>query len=168
MSLQRFNLFRFTFPATLFLAAGLRADEAKPAGNLTPTEAALLQRFDANRDGKLDEEELADAHEALRAQPAAQPAARLAIASQIYGRMLERFDQRKTGHLDPDEQAAAVQFLRQNNPRIYQALLQRFDLNGDGELDAPETAAMFGALGQAAAVAAPRPLPEVAPAGPGR
>jgi len=157
MSLQRFNLFRFTFPATLFLAAGLRADEAKPAGNLTPTEAALLQRFDANRDGKLDEEELADAHEALRAQPAAQPGARAALAGQIYERLLQRFDSQKTGHLTPDEQLAAVRFLRQNQPRIYQTLLQRFDLNGDGELDPGETAAMFGVLSQVAARTALRP-----------
>jgi hypothetical protein len=152
MSLQLPNLFRFIFPATLFLAAGLRADEAKPAANLTPTEEALLKRFDTNGDGRLDETELADAHEALRVQPAA----RAAIASQVYGRLLAHFDKNQTGHLAPEEQAAAVAYLRQNNPRIYQALLQRFDVNGDGQLDASETAAMFGALGQVAAAAPAR------------
>jgi EF hand len=151
MSLQRFKLFRFILPATLFLAGGLRADEARPAAPLTPTEAALLKRFDTNGDGKLDETELADAHEALRAQPGAQPAARAAMARQVYARLLERFDARQTGHLDPDEQAAAVQFLRENAPRVYQALLERFDVNNDGALDATETAAMFGTLGQVAA-----------------
>jgi len=157
MSLQRSKLFTFIFPATLFLAAALRAEEARPAAPLTPTEAALLKRFDTNGDGKLDETELADAHEALRVQPGA----RAAIAGQVYSRLLEHFDAAQAGHLSPDEQAAAVQYLRQNAPRIYQALLQRFDLNGDGALDAAETAAMFGALGQVAASALPpvRPRP---------
>jgi Ca2+-binding EF-hand superfamily protein len=157
MSLQLSNLFRFIFPATLFLAAGLRADEIAPPAALTPTEAALLRRFDTNGDGKIDETELADAHEAMRSQPAAQPAARQAAARQVYARLLARFDTQRTGHLDPPEQAAAVQFLRQNAPRVYQALLQRFDLNGDGELDAGETAAMFGAIGRVATAPAPRP-----------
>jgi hypothetical protein len=153
MSLQHTKLFRFILPATLFLAASVRGDEAKPAAVLTPYEQALLKRFDTNGDGKLDETELADAHEALRV-PAG---TRAAAATQVYARLMARFDQHQTGHLDPDEQAAAVQFLRQNAPRIYQALVQRFDLNGDGELDATETAAMFGALGQVAAATAPRP-----------
>jgi Ca2+-binding EF-hand superfamily protein len=147
MSLQLPNLFRFIFPATLFLAAGLRADEAKPAANLIPSEEAMLRRFDTNGDGKLDETELADAHEALRVQPAT----RAALATEIYGRMVERFGKNQAGHLDPGEQTAAVGYLRQNNPRIYQALLERFDANGDGQLDSVETAAMFGALGQVAA-----------------
>jgi hypothetical protein len=157
MSLQHSKLFSFILPATLFLAAGLRADEAKPAATLTPPEAALLKRFDTNGDGKLDETELADAHEALRGAPGA----RAAVAGQVYSRLLEHFDRDQTGHLGPDEQAAAVGYLRQNAPRIYQALLQRFDLNGDGELDAPETAAMFGTLGKVAMATPPpvRPRP---------
>jgi Ca2+-binding EF-hand superfamily protein len=147
MSLQPSNLFRLILPATLFLAAGLRADEGKPAAGLIPNEEAMLKRFDTNGDGKLDESELADAHEALRAQPAT----RAALAAQVYGRMLERFGKNQPGRLDPEEQAAAVGFLRQNNPRIYQALVERFDVNGDGQLDSVETSAMFEALGQIAA-----------------
>jgi Ca2+-binding EF-hand superfamily protein len=155
MSLQLPNLFRFIVPATLFLAAGLRGDEPKPAANLIPSEEAMLQRFDTNGDGKLDETELADAHEALRVQPAT----RAALATQVYGRLLEHFGKNGAGRLDPEEQAAAVGYLRQNNPRIYQALLLRFDVNGDGQLDSVETAAMFGALAQVAAAQPARPLP---------
>ncbi len=153
MSLQHSKLFSSLLPATLFLVAGLRAQEARPAANLTLAEAALLKRFDTNGDGKLDETELADAHEALRQLPGA----RAAAARQVYTRLLERFDAAQTGHLDPEEQAAAVQFLRQNAPRVYQALVQRFDLNTDGELDAAETAAMFGTLDQVAAPPRQRP-----------
>ena len=153
MSLQLSNLIRFIVPATLFLAASLRADEAKPAAGLTPTEMALLKRFDTNGDGKLDESELADAHEALRVQPAT----RAAIAAQVYDRLVEHFGKDEAGRLDPAEQAEAVGYLRQNNPRIYQALLLRFDSNGDGQLDAAETSALFDALSRVAAATPARP-----------
>jgi len=168
----------FALPATLFLAvaAFLRADPppggpaaapvtlappaARQAAALTPTEA-LVRRFDTNGDGKLDEGELAAAHEELRAAPEMPdgemdptgqaaagriPGGRGAAARAIYARLLAKFDVDHTGALTPAQQAAAVAFLQQNNPYLYQNLLQRFDANGDGQLDAAETATLFATL----------------------
>jgi Ca2+-binding EF-hand superfamily protein len=152
MSLQRSTLLTFILAATLFLIGAARAENAPAASVLTPTEQALLQRYDTNRDGVLDETELANAHEAMRAPVKT----RLARAGVLYARLLRKFDPKQTGKLDPAAQAEAVAFLKAKAPRVYQALLRRFDRDGDGQLEAGETAEMFDVLSRVAtAVKAP-------------
>jgi hypothetical protein len=149
MSLQRSTLLTFISAATLFLSGTAWAENAPPPSALTPTEQALLQRYDTNHDGVLDETELANAHEAMRAPVQT----RLAIARVVYARLLRKFDPKQTGKLDPAAQAEAVEYLKANNPRIYQALLRRFDHDGDGQLEAGERADLFDTLSRVSAVA---------------
>ena len=142
-------------PATLFLAGfGLRAQEAtspsipppQASSSLTPKEQALLKRFDTNGDGKLDDEELAHAHEVLQSEARSQ---RLANASRLYARLLAKYDTAHTGTLTPAQQDEAVAFLKTSAPGVYTRLVQRFDKDGHGSLDRSETEAMFTALSEA-------------------
>src|SRR5882672_4410553 len=75
LTMKRPGLVPLSLAATLFLVTSVRAaDEPKPAEKpAAPAPAAmkrsraaeLLQRFDLNHDGKLDEDELAAAHEVM-------------------------------------------------------------------------------------------------------
>jgi EF-hand domain pair/EF hand len=134
-------------PAWIEPVAGEGSDQANavpaPEPHLSAREAELLKRFDTNHDGKLDEHELAAAHQALlqeQMETGGVPAQRL------YTRLLQSFDKKGEGKLDADEQAAALKYLSQHNPMIYQRLLQRFDKNGDGKLDAAESETLFQTL----------------------
>lgn len=77
-------------------SAGLRAQEAPPKPAVPPS---VLQRFDKNKDGKLDDAERAK-WEADKAQRREKDAARRA-------EMVARFDTNKDGRIDADEGAAA-------------------------------------------------------------
>jgi len=145
---------------------------AKPAvaSRLSPKEQELLKRFDLNHDGKLDDHELALAHEAIRQEEAGKA---VDNARRLYARLLEKFDTERKGNLSPTEQADAVAFLETNYRGVYQKLVQKFDRNGDGKLDADETQAMFTTLAQAPAIgqgakdASPVPAPRAAGVGRG-
>ena len=117
--------------ATLFHAAG-RAEGPKPAVPpvLNPAESALLRQYDLNHDGRLDEAELAAAHEAmLGGGSAGSPRGKLRAA------LVRRFDRNGDGRLDAVKQAEARK-----------AILARFDTNQDGRLDENERAAMRSEL----------------------
>ena len=83
----------------------------------------LLEKFDANGDGKLDETERAAAREAVKAK-------REAHKQKIF----EKFDANGDGKLDEQERAAAKEAFKAKSK-------ERFDENGDGELDETERAA---------------------------
>jgi len=162
------TLFRVLVPATLFLYADrLQAEaaggsppaemsqagppEAAPAASvqnprLTAKEQALLETYDTNHDGVIDDAELADAHASMRTQ---QVSRRLEAARKLYARLLEKFDTQKKGYLGPEEQQEAAAAIQKRAPQVYQSLLQRFDKDGDGKLDAAETKAMFDQLAKA-------------------
>lgn len=141
--------------ATLFLAASLRAaEETKPAEKLAAPPAAmkrsraeeLLQRFDLNHDGKLDEDELAAAHEVMLREQMDRQAAQAARpdAEKFRARMLEMFDKNHDGRLDDDERAEARKYAEEHglgeNGEVREELLKRFDKNADGKLDDAERA----------------------------
>ncbi|HXA15015.1 MAG TPA: EF-hand domain-containing protein [Opitutaceae bacterium] len=107
--------------ATLFLAGPARGGdethapaEATPAGDLAPggaTYQQLLQRYDTNHDGKLDDNELAAAHEEMGRE-------RLEngrnVGKKVRQQLLEMFDQGHKGYLTADEREAARQYLQQH------------------------------------------------------
>ena len=151
--------------ATLFLAGALGAEEAKPAvlpakapGEAGPAPLTMkpgraediLRRFDKNGDGKLDEDEQADAHEVMLKEQLARPVARPGPpdgAPPFGARLLELFDKNHDGRLDDDERAAARNYAEERglgeNGAVRAELIRRFDRDGDGKLDAEESAALI-------------------------
>lgn len=95
--------------ATLFLAAApLRAADAAASGPLNPQalRARMLEMFDENKDGRLDEAERAKAQtyaEELGFVP----------AGPLRAQLMQRFDTNGNGRIDDGERAAVREFLRQ-------------------------------------------------------
>src|SRR6266540_644432 len=103
--------------AILFLATGLPGAEpaaaaaAEKARAMTPGGMRgargdeILRRFDKNGDGRIDEDERADAHEAMlkeRLDRQRKFAAAGTATPQLRARMLELFDKNKDGRIDED------------------------------------------------------------------
>lgn len=152
LPMKSLGLFPTLFAATLFLAA-VRAAESDPmappplappgtgatgAVKLSERDAALLKRFDKNGDGKLDEDELADAHDTMRDE---QMARSEGVEPQAREKILERFDANQDGRLDDEERAAMRKALAEGQAAFRARLMERFDLNHDGKLDAAERTA---------------------------
>jgi len=85
--------------------------------------ARLLEKFDANHDGVLDDSERQAAREALQAK-----------CAEKRQKVLEKFDADGDGTLSDEEKAAAKEAFAAR-------LKQRFDRNGDGKLEGRERAA---------------------------
>lgn len=148
-----FRAMRYAFLALLLVSATLflpaRADEqpdvpapAAPADELQPggaTYQQLLQRYDTNHDGRLDENELAAAHEDMAKQRLEDGKG---VGKKVRQELLEKFDKNHNGRLDPDEREAARQYLQQHVEERQKLMLERYDTNHDGKLDDSERAAM--------------------------
>ncbi len=101
-----------TLLLTLLAASGLFASQtmAQPQqGPGGPRHQQMLEQFDANGDGQLDQTERNAARQAM---------------------ILKRFDADKDGQLSADEQAKA--------DAHHQKMLERFDTNGDGQISIEE------------------------------
>ena len=92
--------------------------------------AELRRRYDTNHDGKLDENELAAAHEG-RLKQNFNGGASGERGKRFRAAMIKRFDRNGDGQLDENEKAAMKKYF-----------LDRFDTNHDGRLDEDERAAM--------------------------
>jgi Ca2+-binding EF-hand superfamily protein len=153
ISMKRLNLAATFAAATLFLSFGLRAaDAAKPANDMKSTRAAeMLKRFDKNGDGKLDDDERAEAKDAMLREQMDRQATRAAAlggSEAERAKMLERFDKNHDGRLDDEERAAAEKAGREraavaNGPagNLRAELIRRLDKNADGKIDQAERAA---------------------------
>ena len=93
-------------------------------------QADLLKRYDTNHDGKLDENELAAAHEALLKE-SFNGGAGGERGKKFRAAVIRRFDRNGDGQLDDEEKAVMRKYF-----------LDRFDTNHDGRLDEDERAAM--------------------------
>ena len=95
----------------------------------------LLKRYDKNGDGRIDDDERADAQEAMLKERVDRQMAQFQSgnAEQFRARILERFDKNKDGKLDDEERAEAEKF-----GELRDELLRRFDKNGSGKLEPEE------------------------------
>ncbi len=148
-------MFRPFFPRVAALAAtfalalpAAAQSDPEPArkglGNLLGKAADRLKeeamkRFDKNGDGRLDDDERAEALEAMKKKGGE-------IQGQLRQFMLRRFDADGNGTLDTDERKTAfdetMKQLEENGPMVKNTVLgfvhRRFDANGDGTLDKVE------------------------------
>jgi Ca2+-binding EF-hand superfamily protein len=150
--------------ATLFLgsaaALSIRAQDIRPmnaSGTAAQRAEDLLKRFDKNNDGKLDDDERADAKEAMMKEQVDRQMSRVSALpgglEQFRTQALDMFDRNRDGRLDEDERLAAQKFAD-----TYLAgaedLNKRFDKNADGKIDPTERAAMDAYLGELRALGA--------------
>ncbi|HET9987927.1 MAG TPA: EF-hand domain-containing protein [Kofleriaceae bacterium] len=89
-----------------------------------PDKATIMQKYDANGDGKLDDAEKAKLHADMKVKREAKKA-----------EMLQKYDLNKDGKLDPSERAVM------KNERAQEAF-KKADANGDGQLSLDEFKAM--------------------------
>jgi Ca2+-binding EF-hand superfamily protein len=160
--MKGFGLFPTLAAATLFLVGSVHAENTPaaaapvapaaspvpapaPAPKLSEKDAALLKRYDKNGDGKLDEDELAAAHEAMRDE---QMARTEGLPQPAREKILERFDTNHDGRLDDDERAVMRKTLADGQAAFRARLMERFDTNHDGKLDQTERAAARRAFEQ--------------------
>lgn len=104
------TLLAISLVATLGLSAEDTNTTKKPPRNLP---AEMIEKFDSNQDGTLDESERQAAREAMRE-----------IRKKRRAEMLEKYDSDNDGKLSKDERKAM--------------LLDRFDADGDGVLNDSE------------------------------
>jgi Ca2+-binding EF-hand superfamily protein len=98
-----------------------------------------MKRFDKNGDGRLDDEERAEALDAMKKKGGE-------IQEQLRQFMLRRFDADGNGTFDTAERKTAfdetMKQLEENGPMVKNTVLgfvhRRFDANGDGTLDKEE------------------------------
>lgn len=138
-------------------AGGSQMQAAPKSGAMSTTgraaarRADLLQRYDRNGDGRIDEDERIDAKEEMLKENIDRQMTRISLAQaspeQMRARVLELFDRNKDGRLDEEERSAAQRFTEERltgagaqNAPLREALIRRFDTNGNGRIDAGERA----------------------------
>ncbi len=138
-----------TTATTLALVATctlLPSPTASAAGAKGDRRAALLQRFDANADGQLDDAERATARQAFSARIDAF----LEAHPKLKARVLAKHDTDKDGTLSPAEKQAAREAAPHKGRRLLRLaaagklrhkLLEKFDADHNGQLDDAERAA---------------------------
>jgi Ca2+-binding EF-hand superfamily protein len=147
-SMKRPGLTRLAPSATLFLI--LASAIASQAQDMTARAARkaeeLLKLFDKNGDGKLDDDERAEAKEQMMKEQVDRQMARAAALpgglEQFRVEALQLFDLNRDGRLDDEERSTAKKFAaaREAGNGGADELNKRFDKNGDGSLDAEERA----------------------------
>jgi Ca2+-binding EF-hand superfamily protein len=160
--------------ATLFLVAASAGHvSAQETMATTPSAKAakrgeeLLKRFDKNRDGKLDDDERADAKEEMMKETIDRQMQRVAAVpgglERFRTQALEMFDKNRDGRLDEEERAAAQKFAesRTEVKEGMDDLAKRFDQNGDGRIGPEERAQIDAYVAELRALSA-------GPAGPAR
>lgn len=123
----------------MFLAAtqfvGLAAAEKTPA--TVAHDAEIIKRYDTNKDGKLDEAEIAAVKEQMLEADQEKRAANRERLQERKESLMKEFDKDEDGKLDAEEKqtmATTVRARVEKRPR----LLKRLDTDGDGKLSDAE------------------------------
>src|SRR5215207_9004749 len=150
-SMKRSGLTPHLWSATLFLTAisgsNLVAQNsmAMPGDKAEKRAEAMLKRFDKNGDGRIDDDERADAKEIMLQEQVERITAQSTLPAALAPfrtEIMEMFDKNRDGRLDDEERNSAQRYAtRQDRPVIeVEDLNKRFDKNGDGTIDAGERA----------------------------
>lgn len=184
-SMSRFGLPLSFVAATLFLATGLRGQGATsaPAAPVAPDDMPAppsmssrapetIKRFDKNGDGRIDDDERGDAHEAMLKERVERQTVRITATGgsgePLRAQLLERFDRNKDGRLDDEERAEVQKIADESaaNPAMVALraeFMKRFDQNGDGKIAGEESSAVREFLAERISVASSTsPMPSVA------
>ncbi len=155
------------FAVTLGLATHAFAapgdGEKKPGGPGGPGREAMIKKFDKNGDGKLDQDEMKAAREAMgdrkpggSGAPGGKPGEGGRPSPEQMKEILKKFDKNGDGKLDDGEKAAARESFAKmrggpggkpgegkpgEGGPSREAMIKKFDKNGDGKLDDGEKAA---------------------------
>jgi Ca2+-binding EF-hand superfamily protein len=151
-SMSRFGLVPRFISATLFIATGLRAQEMAPAAMARASGRAqdLMKRYDKNGDGRIDEDERADAQEVMMKERIDRQVQVGAGAPEaLRARLLEVFDKNRDGRVDDDERASVAEYAAGVNPALRGEIMVRFDRNRDGKIDDAERSTMISFLAEA-------------------
>ena len=168
-SMKRSGLTPPIIAATLFMALAFAPNSAAQ-DTMAPAQAAraakradeLLKRFDKNRDGKLDDDERADAKEIMLKDQVDQQMSRTPALppglEPFRAQALEMFDRNRDGRLDEEERNAAHKYAvaRQDGANDTDDLKKRFDRNSDGNLDADERTTIERFLTELRALGSPQ------------
>jgi Ca2+-binding EF-hand superfamily protein len=141
--------------ATLFLIGSLAtsASAQEMMSSSQPAKGAqrgqeLLKRYDRNGDGKLDDDERADAKELMLKEQVDRQMARAAALpgglEQFRAEALQMFDRNRDGRLDDEERMEAQKFAREREGGVdgRDELTKHFDRNRDGTIDDEERSRM--------------------------
>jgi Ca2+-binding EF-hand superfamily protein len=128
--------------AALLAVPALAQNEMNPrekpaaAGAMKKTHQEMIQKYDQNGDGRLDEDEKAAAHAAMRKDGGGEGDRRK--------QMLKRFDKDGDGKLNDAERAAAEKareaMEKGGGGKFREQAIKRFDQDGDGKLNETEQA----------------------------
>lgn len=148
--------------AMLSAQAGLAEDGQKNRGD-RELPAQLLQKFDKNGDGKLDEAEKGAAKKAMEERRAAGKGpegnrSASGLSEERRAELMKKFDKNGDGKLDETEREAAKKEMGEQRGKggpggdaRRAEMMKKFDKNGDGKIDGAEREAARKALGDGAA-----------------
>ncbi len=137
---------RFAALASMALVASTSlvswgADETPAPKRERPSREAMmkqmLEKFDADKDGKLSEEERTKARESMRGQGGP--------GGERFAELMKKFDKDGDGKLSEEERAALRAEMGANRPEggrpNMEEIIKKFDKDGDGKLSEEERAA---------------------------
>jgi Ca2+-binding EF-hand superfamily protein len=105
-------------------------DGARPMGPRGERHARIIERFDADRDGRLSDAEHKTARDTMLAEKP-ERAAR-------HAERIKRFDKDGDGMLNDAERAAAREAMTGRGEKLRERAVKRFDKDGDGALNKAE------------------------------
>ena len=118
-----FTKFKLILATSVLMIGGAAGFAAAHGGGAKGDRQGMKEKFDTNKDGKLDDSERAAMKAAMEAK-----------RSQRKAEMLAKFDTNKDGKLDPAERAVMKQ-------ERSASAFKKLDANGDGVLSPAEFAA---------------------------